>query len=73
MTQARPRTQVKLKPERGPICSVLITCSEPGADGAMQVDFSYEGDETLVEYLLGSAQLYLEEQELSESLPPGEA
>jgi len=39
----------------------------------MQVDFSYEGDETLVEYLLGSAQLYLEEQELSESLPPGEA
>jgi hypothetical protein len=30
-------------------------------DGNMQVDFSYEGDETLVSYLLGSAQLFLDQ------------
>jgi hypothetical protein len=56
------KPKLKLQQEKAPACSVLITCSEPGADGAMQVDFSYEGDETLVSYLLGSAQLWLDEE-----------
>ncbi len=37
-------------------CYVLITCSEPSEDGKIEVEMTYEGDATLAEYLLQSAQ-----------------
>ncbi len=37
-------------------CYVLITCGEPSEDGNMQVEMSYDGDETLAAYLIESAQ-----------------
>lgn len=36
-------------------CYVLITCKEPSEDGKMEVEMSYEGDETLAAYLVDSA------------------
>lgn len=43
-------------------CYVLITCGEPGADGNMQVEMTYEGDRVLASYLIESAQGLLEDQ-----------
>ena len=37
-------------------CYVLITCSEPSMEGNMEVELSYEGDESLAAYLVDSAQ-----------------
>lgn len=36
-------------------CYVLLTCSEPSADGKMEVEMNYEGDETLAAFLLENA------------------
>jgi hypothetical protein len=58
---AKPQVKTRVKLQPVAACSVRISCSEPGPDGKMQVDFSYEGDETLVSYLLGSAQLFLDQ------------
>ncbi|PIS01221.1 MAG: hypothetical protein COT84_03600 [Chlamydiae bacterium CG10_big_fil_rev_8_21_14_0_10_35_9] len=42
-------------------CYVLITCSDPSEDGKMDVEMSYDGDETLASYLLQSAQNIFDE------------
>ena len=42
---------------------VLVTCSEPVADGKMEVEMTYEGDPVLASYLLEGAQGYLDEEE----------
>jgi SpoU rRNA methylase family enzyme len=34
---------------------VVITCTEPNADGEMEVGLSYEGDDVLVSFLLEGA------------------
>lgn len=44
-------------------CYVLITCEEPGADGQMQVQLSYEGDEALASLLIDGAQSIMEGQQ----------
>jgi hypothetical protein len=36
-------------------CFVLITCGEPTDDGKMEVEMTYEGDESLAAYLIESA------------------
>lgn len=36
-------------------CYVLITCSEPSADGNMDVEMKYEGDESLAAFLVENA------------------
>lgn len=36
-------------------CYVLITCSEPSADGNMNVELQYEGDECLASFLIENA------------------
>ncbi len=41
---------------------VLITCEEPQADGGMQVELSYQGDECLAAYLVDHAQAFLDDQ-----------
>ncbi len=41
-------------------CYVLITCGEPSADGKMEVEMTYEGDEILAAYLIESAQGLIE-------------
>ena len=41
---------------------ILITCSEPSADGKLHVEMTYEGDACLAAYLLESAQGMIEDQ-----------
>lgn len=36
-------------------CYVLITCSDPSKDGAMEVEMNYEGDDMLAAFLLENA------------------
>lgn len=36
-------------------CYVLITCGEPNGQGKMEVEMTYEGDETLAAFLIESA------------------
>ena len=36
-------------------CYVLITCTEPGVDGKMEVEMNYDGDETLAAFLVENA------------------
>lgn len=36
-------------------CYVLITCSEPSQEGQMEVEMSYEGDESLAAFLVDNA------------------
>ncbi len=43
-------------------CYVLITCGPPQEDGKMQVEMSYDGDESLAAYLLESAQNVFDNQ-----------
>ncbi len=48
--------EIKEKLKEDHACYVLITCSTPSEKGEMQVEMSYEGDETLAAYLVESAQ-----------------
>lgn len=43
-------------------CYVLITCNEPGDDGEMQVEMTYEGDAALAAYLLQGAQSFMDQE-----------
>jgi hypothetical protein len=43
-------------------CFVLITCGEPTEDGKMEVEMIYEGDVSLVAYLIEGAQGLIENQ-----------
>lgn len=36
-------------------CYVLITCSKPSAAGKMEVEMTFEGDESLAAYLIDTA------------------
>lgn len=36
-------------------CYVLITCTQPNADGKMEVELNYEGDESLAAFLIENA------------------
>lgn len=36
-------------------CYVLITCTEPNADGKLEVEMNYEGDESLAAFLVENA------------------
>ena len=47
-------------------CYVLITCSEPSADGKMNVEMSYNGDEVLAAYLVENAMQVFQESAKSE-------
>lgn len=49
---------VNLKEEHA--CYVLITCGKPSAEGKMSVKMTYEGDPTLVSYLLENAQGFID-------------
>lgn len=44
-------------------CYVLVTCSAPCEKGEMQVELSYDGEESLASYLLESAQSILKKSE----------
>ncbi len=49
-------------------CYVLITCSEPNADGKMEVEMNYEGDESLAAFLIdNAAQVFNDRFEQKES------
>ncbi len=43
-------------------CYVLITCSEPTEEGKMEVEMSYQGDETLAAFLVDNASQVFDEQ-----------
>ena len=43
-------------------CFVLITCGEPTNEGKMEVELTYEGDDSLAAYLIESAHGLIENQ-----------
>lgn len=55
------REQIKKTLSKNHACYVLVTCSEPTEEGKMEVELSYDGDESLVSYLLQSAQNVFDE------------
>jgi hypothetical protein len=44
-------------------CYILITCKEPSENGEMKVAMTYEGDKTLAQYLIESAQGFIDHDE----------
>ena len=42
-------------------CFVLITCGEPTKEGKIEVEMTYEGDDSLAAYLIESAQTFIED------------
>jgi hypothetical protein len=48
-------TQVKQALGPNCACCVLISCSDPAADGKMQVELHFEGEESLAAFLVESA------------------
>ncbi len=52
--------QIKTKLGEENACYVLITCSPPSSAGEMEVELSYQGDDTLASYLLENAQEFFE-------------
>lgn len=53
-----------------PSCYVLITCGKPTEKGEMQVEMTYEGDASMVSYLLCGAQQIFDHEEPSEEIVP---
>jgi hypothetical protein len=47
-------------------CYVLITCTTPSKEGNMQVNLTYEGDESLASYLIENAQMLLNPEQSSD-------
>jgi hypothetical protein len=43
-------------------CCVLITCSEPSSDGKMEVEMSFEGEESLAAFLIENAAQVFDER-----------
>ena len=43
-------------------CCVLITCSEPSSDGKMEVEMSFEGEESLAAFLIDNAAQVFDEK-----------
>ncbi|MDE3046208.1 MAG: hypothetical protein KGJ02_06150 [Verrucomicrobiota bacterium] len=43
-------------------CYVLITCSSPSKEGKMEVEMTYEGDETLASFLVDNASQIFDER-----------
>jgi hypothetical protein len=52
---AKAQHEVKKALEQKCACYVLITCTEPGTDGKMEVELNYEGDESLAAFLIENA------------------
>ena len=54
----------RVKKELGDKCSccVLITCSEPSSDGKMEVEMSFEGEESLAAFLIENAAQVFDER-----------
>ncbi len=42
-------------------CFVLITCGEPTKEGKIEVEMTYEGDDSLAAYLIENAQSFIED------------
>jgi len=55
------------KPKKNCSCYVLITCTEPSGDGDMEVEMTYEGEESLVAYLVENAQVFFQKDSSSET------
>ncbi|MEX1012158.1 MAG: hypothetical protein WD595_06735 [Waddliaceae bacterium] len=66
MTRSNSHRKLQDQIGKGHKNYVLITCDEPSANGEMNVEMSYEGDPTLLSYLLEGAQDYVNEIELVE-------
>ncbi len=64
-----PKAHDKLKESlsKNMACYVLITCSEPSEDGQMNVELSYEGEETLASFLIENAQMYFDDKMTEEA------
>lgn len=49
-------------------CYVLITCSEPSKEGAMEIEMTYEGDECLSALLVENAGQVFDDRALQKPL-----
>lgn len=58
--------KMKKKLHENCACYVLITCSQPNKEGNMNVEMSYEGDESLAAFLVENANQVFECQEMRE-------
>ena len=54
-TIARAEEKIKKALSAKCACYVLITCTEPSADGKMEVAMNFEGDEDLAAFLVENA------------------
>lgn len=59
---AKAEAQIKKAVKIDCACYVLITCSEASAEGKMEVEMSYEGDETLAAFLVENAAQVFDER-----------
>lgn len=50
-----PEKQFQKAVKENCACYVLITCSEPNAEGKMEVEMNYQGDESLAAFLIENA------------------
>lgn len=48
-------SQIAKATKKGCACYVLITCTQPNAEGKMEVEMDYQGDETLAAFLVENA------------------
>lgn len=58
--------EIRAKLGKKVACYVLITCEEPSPTGDMNVEFSYNGDPVLAEFLVQGAQDYFDQPEVTE-------
>ncbi|MEN9654161.1 MAG: hypothetical protein RL235_273 [Chlamydiota bacterium] len=56
-SQAHEVAQLRLREALGEqyACCVLITCSRPSKEGNMEVELSFEGEESLAAFLIDNA------------------
>lgn len=54
--------EIKKAYDRKCACYVLITCTEPSADGKMDVEMNFEGDESLAAFLVENASQVFDHQ-----------
>ena len=47
-------------------CCVLITCSEPNAEGNMEIEMSFDGEESLAAFLVENASQVFDQKFLRE-------
>lgn len=54
--------QIEKATKKNCACYVLITCTQPNAEGKMEVEMDYQGDEALAAFLVENAGQVFDDQ-----------